>query len=339
MRLGRRALLWLGIYLLLVLLPMMVALIDPPVELRGFVVESGVMFGFLGLGMLGAQVIISGRHSWFAPELGLDNVLQFHRRIGTLAVLIMLGDPRYLAYLDPREDLLRAASLVGLTMILLFIVVSSLWRLSLGLSYEVWRLLHGVFTGLLLLGVLGHALMAGHYTGSMVSAALLVGLVLVPLYLLVDSRLFRLFRLRRKPWRVTSNKPERNGATSLTVTAVGHEGMSFLPGQFFWITLGDSPFSLQQHPFSFASSSWTSASLADALPLRVIHVLAEPPDDWTGESGLVDADLLARCLPPDSGGLRYYICGPEPLMDAAEKGLMGQGVHPAQIYSDRFNLV
>src|SRR5690606_39032597 len=31
--------------------------------------------------------------------------------------------------------------------------------------------------------------------------------------------------------------------------------MRFVPGQFAWITVGETPFSLQQHPFSIASST------------------------------------------------------------------------------------
>jgi predicted ferric reductase len=36
---------------------------------------------------------------------------------------------------------------------------------------------------------------------------------------------------------------------------VGHEGFRFAPGQFAWIKLAHSPFTLEEHPFSFSSSA------------------------------------------------------------------------------------
>ena len=36
---------------------------------------------------------------------------------------------------------------------------------------------------------------------------------------------------------------------------VGHDGLNFEPGQYAWFTLGDTPLSLQQHPFSIASAA------------------------------------------------------------------------------------
>lgn len=36
--------------------------------------------------------------------------------------------------------------------------------------------------------------------------------------------------------------------------ADGHCGLTFRAGQYAWLTIGDTPFTLQQHPFSMASS-------------------------------------------------------------------------------------
>lgn len=68
------------LYALMILLPLAVAMgIDRP-EPHSFVVEADVRLGILGLGMLAAQLLITGRHRWFAGKVGLDNLLQFHRR-------------------------------------------------------------------------------------------------------------------------------------------------------------------------------------------------------------------------------------------------------------------
>ncbi|MCC5812697.1 MAG: ferric reductase-like transmembrane domain-containing protein [Ectothiorhodospiraceae bacterium] len=435
---ARSTIKWLSIYVFLTLLPLGIALANPPAEARGFWVEAGALLGLLGLGVLAMQLVISGRHRWFAPEVGLDNTLQFHRRIGTFALLLvlahpvtlMLADPGFLAYLDPRDETLRAVSLSALVAATAVLVVSSLWRVSVGLSYEWWRALHGALSLFIVAGGLGHALMVDHYTSGLLTKALLVAVILVPLLLLLDSRLFRLLRMRRRPWRVAAVEPERGDSTTLVLEADGHRGMPFLPGQFFWVTLGETPFSLQQHPFSFASSAssserfaFTSKALGDfsrrlpevepgtrawvegpygafvprpaesdalvllaggvgitpimsmlrtyrqqgistplylvyandvwedvlfreelddmagELPLTLVHVLSDPPSAWNGERGYVDTGLLRRQLPVDGQGVSYFICGPEPMMNAAEQALISLGVAPARIYSDRFDLV
>lgn len=41
----------------------------------------------------------------------------------------------------------------------------------------------------------------------------------------------------------------------------GHEGMAFRAGQYAWLTVGDTPLTLQQHPFSFASSDAVSGRI------------------------------------------------------------------------------
>lgn len=46
------------------------------------------------------------------------------------------------------------------------------------------------------------------------------------------------------------------------------------------------------------------------LDLRVVHVLTDPPEDWTGETGLIDAALLARHLPSDAPRADVFPCGP-----------------------------
>lgn len=113
--------LWLFLYLMIALLPMLIAMgIERPAP-RNLLVETGSMLGLLGLGMLATQLIISGRHRWFAGGLGQDNLLQFHRRTGIAAwifilshpILLMLGDRQFVAWLDPTESWLRAGGVIA----------------------------------------------------------------------------------------------------------------------------------------------------------------------------------------------------------------------------------
>ena len=434
----RHALRWSGIYLLCALLPLLLALASRPDSGRGFGLEFGHTLGLVALGVFGMQIVISGRHRWFARDMGMDNKLQFHRELGVFALLLvllhplvmMVSEPAHLSYLNPAQDTLRALMLWLLLIAAVVLVSSSLWRKRFGLDYERWRLLHGGLTLFLVLGGLGHALMAGHYTGGMDTAALMITLFVVPVALLIDSRLLRLMRMRDYPWSVVEVRRERGDATTLVLAPEGDHQLDFAPGQFIWITLGNTPFSLQQHPFSLASSAdqprriaftaknlgdftstlpdvepgtraWVEGpygaflpaavdrsgavlfaggigitpimsilrsfrdrevdvplwlvyanqhweevtfreeidALARELPLEVIHVLADPPEHWSGEQGYVDAELIRRCLPADDGNREYFICGPAPMMNAIEPALVDEGVPVTRIFSDRFDLV
>jgi predicted ferric reductase len=48
------------------------------------------------------------------------------------------------------------------------------------------------------------------------------------------------------------------------------------------------------------------------LDLRVVHVLDDPPEHWSGEDGFIDRALLERNLPPDCRTYEFFICGPDP---------------------------
>jgi predicted ferric reductase len=79
--------------------------------------------------------------------------------------------------------------------------------------------------------------------------------------------------------------------------------------------------------------------LAGRLDLRIVHVLEEPPDGWTGERGVIDADVVGRHLGDRPEHARCFLCGPPPMMDAVQRALLDHGVSPEQIDLERFDLV
>ncbi|HQR29510.1 MAG TPA: ferredoxin reductase family protein [Anaeromyxobacteraceae bacterium] len=83
----------------------------------------------------------------------------------------------------------------------------------------------------------------------------------------------------------------------------------------------------------------TLEALAPALALRIVYVLEHPPAGWTGETGLVDAELLLRHLPAGFQRFQFFTCGPPPLMDAMERALPLLGVPPERIHAERFDMV
>lgn len=437
-----RAALWITIYAGICVAPMAVAYAGPA-PARTFLVEVAVALGFVGLAMMALQFVLTGRYHHIATTFGLDSMLQYHRQIGLVAfgfilahpIILFLVDPGYLSYLDPRDNLPRALSLSAALAGLILLIATSLWRLTFRLSYEWWRLLHGVFAfGILVVGVV-HILQVGYYVAAFWQQVLFVAFTAVAVGLLLNTRLVRPWRMRRRPYRVVEIREEiryeDDVAWTLALAPDGHRGMTFKPGQFAWITLQETPFSMQQNPYSFASSAEDapgvleftvkvegsfSASVGDAEPgwraylegpygyfvpdpdpavgcvfivggvgvtpamsmlrtfadrkdprslhliyaniakpeaifwneierlekllnLTVTHVLENPPAGWDGEEGLLDKDMLERLLPEHPNRHEYFICGPEPLMNIAERSLLALGVEQRRVLSERFNMV
>jgi ferredoxin-NADP reductase len=71
--------------------------------------------------------------------------------------------------------------------------------------------------------------------------------------------------------------------------------------------------------------------------LEVVHVLADAPASWVGETGKLDADRLVR-LCRGVEGKAFYLCCPPPMTAALMRGLMRMGVKPRRIHMDYFSL-
>jgi len=94
----------------------------------------------------------------------------------------------------------------------------------------------------------------------------------------------------------------------------------------------------------YGSKDWESVifreeleTLSQRLDLTVIHVLSDPPSDWTGERGYITADLLERHLPSPYHDHEYFICGPNVMMDAIEEVLGRLGVPRSKYHSERYS--
>lgn len=78
--------------------------------------------------------------------------------------------------------------------------------------------------------------------------------------------------------------------------------------------------------------------LAGRLDLRVVHVLTEPPEDWSGERGFITVDVMRRHLPPDPARLHYFVCGPDPMIRMVEANLAELQVPLKHLHSEIFDL-
>lgn len=258
-------LLWLFIYFILALIPMGIALAGDLPELRTFWIEFGVALGFVGLSVFALQFLFSGRFKQIAPVFGNDNILNFHRQIGIVAFLLILAhpvtlliaDPSFISYFDPTDNFFRALALSFVSAAIFLITITSIWRINFGLQYEHWRMIHGLLAlAIVFIGTV-HAIQVGHYLEPLWKKIAVGVLMASMMYLVVHTRFVRPWLNRKKPYRITSVTEELGDSWTINLEAIYHERMQFKPGQFAWITIGPTPFSLQQHPFTFSSSPRT----------------------------------------------------------------------------------
>jgi predicted ferric reductase len=435
MTLAVRAVFWVIAYLGAVLSPLVFAVIGASQPDHGFWTDFSVALGFVGLAMMGLEFALVARFRPLAAPFGQDALLQFHRQIGYVGLAFVLVHFTISAKWDALtlSNALAAPLLVWFGMAallaLIVLIVSSVWRRSLRLSYEAWHIMHAALALVVVVGALLHVFFVDEYVSSLWKQSLWGLMSGAFVGLLVWVRVGKPRRALTRPWRLERVVAERGETTTLVLKPPPAAKFRFEPGQFAWFSIGRSPFSITQHPFSFASSAerdevelavkalgdftsrarelepgttvyvdgphgvfsidqdegpgfgliaggvgiaglismlrtmadrqdvrpvllfyanreWDGVAfrdeleqLKDRLTLTLVHVLERPPGDWAGETGYVTADVLARHLPPGYRRFQFFICGPDPMMDAAEAALIGLGVPPERVHTERFDMV
>ena len=144
------------------------------------------------------------------------------------------------------------------------------------------------------------------------------GIILVSLWLIVYVRLVKPWLMTKKPYVVEEVLPQRGDVWTLALRPLGHEGFTFEPGQFAWLTLNITPLSMREHPFSMSSS----ADRADRIEFGIKAI-----GDFT--KGIKDVQP----------GTRAYLDGPygvfttERYWDSAGFVLIAGGVGITPIFS------
>jgi predicted ferric reductase len=253
---------WLILFTVLVVAPLVLAVIGHQEENRGFWIEFGVGLGFVGLAMMGLQFVLTARYSKIGAPFGLDELLQFHGQAGYFAwgfimahfIVLFLADSEFWKFLDPTVNLPRALALSGVIIAVTALIATTHWREKFGIVYEWWRASHGflalfvVFTGTV------HIMQVSHYVSEPWQKAVWVALSTAAIGMLVHNRVWRPYRMKKYPWKIVSVTKEVDSIWSIVLEPDSHSGIRFKAGQFVWITLGETPFRLQQHPFTISSA-------------------------------------------------------------------------------------
>lgn len=257
----RRAVLGIALYLVLALAPVALMLLLPDAPPRELLREFAVALGFCAIGILGTQFAVSPRLSRLKAPYGIDTVYYFHCKMTVVAVGLVVAHPALLIAVTPERIALlnvftappAARYGVGAVVSVGVIVAISLWRTRLRLPYEAWRGAHNVLAFSILLLASLHVVNTGLYTEGWRMTAFLVYPALW-LGILGYARVVKPLKKRRRPYLVDAVRQEAPDVWTLALSPEGHGGIRFRPGQFAWVTIGDSPFSLHEHPFSFSSS-------------------------------------------------------------------------------------
>ncbi len=257
-----RALAWLGLYLAAVILPLFALLPATRGDGAGFAWDFAMALGYAALAMLGVQFALTARFKRATAPFGIDLVYYFHRYLAIGALVILIAHvllvyatvPAMAGSADPRRapPHMTAGRLALAAFVL--VVALALVRKALGLHYDGWRRGHAVLATLGFALALAHMLGAGRYLDAPWKQALWLGYGAFWLALIAFVRIWRPWRLTRAPWRVQAVRAERGLVTTLVLAPPPGRQLDFMPGQFVWLSLARSPWRMQEHPFSIASS-------------------------------------------------------------------------------------
>ena len=254
---------WICLYVAVAVTPLFVLLLGPTPVGRGFWWEFHVAVAFAGASVMGTMFYLTARFKRAMSPFGMDIVYYFHRWVAIVAALLVAVHVGLVFAANPDMVSVLAIPVMPMSMrtgvvaaaALAVLVVTSFWRKKLGLDYEVWRLWHAFFAVVAVTFAIIHMELVGYYVSAPWKRLFWMALGISWVGSLAFMYLIKPIRLLRRPYHVAEVRRERGRSWTLVLEPDGHDGLRFSAGQFAWLTLGRSPFALEEHPFSLASSS------------------------------------------------------------------------------------
>ncbi len=256
-----------AIYLGIVLAPILLAYLQelPP---RNWMDEFSTALALAAFAGLLIEFVLSGRFRVISGHLGIDTTMRFHQLMARTFTIFLLVHPYF--YVTPLMNTplpwdttmqytlgLTAASLATgfiAWVMLNVMVLLAVFREQRHGSYERWRLIHGVSALVIALAGAHHTFNAGRYSGDVALfsywSVLLVIAFLTLLWVYVIKPLWQI----RNPYSIHSVRQIAERTWELVITPKNGNVIDFLAGQFVWLKVGRSPFSLHENPFSIASA-------------------------------------------------------------------------------------
>lgn len=265
-----QGILWILIYLIITLTPLIILLIEPRPAGREFWRDLSVGLGFSGFAMVGLQFVLTARFKVIKAPYGSDIVYFFHRQISLVTFLLILAHPLLLFVFDPEFlSLLNLATApwaarfgVGALFALGALIVFSFWRKQFRIEYDRWRIWHGILAIGAVSLALVHIELRGYYLNILWKQIFWGLYCIFWIGVLLWVRVIKPIILMRNAYQVKEVKPERGNAWTVVLQPSTNKRFSFQPGQFAWITVRNSPFRDNEHPFSFSGSAEESQLLS-----------------------------------------------------------------------------
>ncbi len=224
--------------------------------------------GILAFSMILMEFVLSGRFKSISSGVGMDVTMRFHQVMARTALGFALLHPfLYQGTLaggqrpwDPTRQLTITTDFSALStgiaayLLLPSLVLLAIGRTQLDYKYETWRLIHGIGALLIALLLLHHTIYAGRYGSQPVMIWVWIALTGVAVGSLLYVYLLVPLRDTARAWRVTSVTQLTPKQWEVTVKPDGHAGLDYKAGQFAWLNVGHSSFSMKENPFSICSA-------------------------------------------------------------------------------------
>lgn len=256
-------------YVLLIFLPLIVFFLFPMPPGREFWRDFSVMLGFVGLSMAGMQFIPTARLKVFANVFDMDNIYSTHHLISELSValvfahpvILLINNPYTLLLLNPFTAPWRAqAGLIGLAALVL-IVITSVLRKEVKISYDGWHMIHDLLAAAIAVFALIHIFKVNYYSSFPAMKWALIIEVVIWGAMTVYLHVIKPAQIMKKPFRVKQIIEEAEDTWTLVLSPHGHSGLDFSAGQVAWININSSPFTLNKNPFSISGSAHNKSEL------------------------------------------------------------------------------
>lgn len=423
-------------YLVIVAVPLLLSWLTggPP---RPFHQELASGLGILAFSIILLEFILSGRFKSVSIGIGMDVTMRVHQVMARSALIFAMLHPFLYQSTpsgshrpwDPTRQLTITTDFFSLsTGIAGFFLLPSLVLLAIGRSqldykYETWRLMHGIGALLIALLLFHHTIYAGRYGSQSLMTWLWLAMTSVAVGSLLYVYVLVPLRQRSRSWQVSSVTQLTPRQWEVSIKPNGHTGLDYEAGQFVWLNVGKSSFSVKENPFSICSAPAAGAEVSfmikelgdftqtidqielgslafldgpygnlsvdgrtepgvaliaggvglapllgilrqmrlttdprkvrviygnraiDQIAYRdelgtqdVVYVLSEPPENWRGETGIVDAALIDRVFSEQE--IRewvFVLCGPAIMMNIVEDHLIERGTPSHRILSERFD--
>lgn len=294
---------------------------------RSFWDELATGAGLLAFAIILVEFVLSGRFRTISARIGMDVTMRFHQLFARTALVLAVVHPfLYQAPFGRQHpwDTTRQLTLTfdlsslwtGIVawVLLIAFVLMSISREKIGYKYETWRVMHGLGAVLIAWLILHHTLSAGRYSQDPVLAYVWIALFAVAVLSLVYVYVLEPIMQKRRPWTVSAVRPIGLKTWELSLEPLGHQGVAYDAGQFVWLNVGNSPFSVRENPFSISSAPASGKTLQ--------FVIKELGD-------------FTRTLGQVKPGTKAYVDGPHGnlmVRDRAEPGIAliagGVGIAP-----------